>query len=186
MSGRLANLEDLDRVRPVWQSPHRHHGAIGSTPLQSDLDLSWSIRRAACAEAVGSGDGFVLVVEAADLIVGYVAVVRRGPDDAFPVGARWAEVYSLAVLPEWRSAGIGSMLIVDAEERLAAMEIVDVSMAAMVENTAAVAFYRARGFVAREVVLWRSGADTASLPDAEGDLTPPESSSCPAETGMLI
>ena len=77
----------------------------------------------------------------------------------FPVGERWAEVYTLAVLPGSRGSGTGSALLDAADARLAALGIHDVAVAAMVENEAALAFYRRRGFVPREVVLWRFRGD---------------------------
>ena len=45
------------------------------------------------------------------------------------------------------------------DARLIALGIRDVAVAAMVENAAALRLYARRGFVAREVVLYRLGSD---------------------------
>ncbi len=153
---REAGPHDIDRLRPVWNSLARHHANIGSSPLQNDADLAWRLRRDGYARLLTEVRGFALVAESGGEPVGYCAVeLHDGPDDTFPVGDRWAEVYTLAVLPAFRANGIGSALMDAADARLAAMGIHDVSVAAMVENDAALAFYRRRGFAPREVVLWR-------------------------------
>lgn len=167
---RNASLDDLDRLRPVWASLARHHAAIGSAPLQDDEDLGWRLRREGYERLVADRRGFVLLSEIGGEPVGYCAVeLHDGPDDTFPVGDRWAEVYTLAVLPENRGGGIGSALMDAVDERLAALGIADVAVAAMVENDAALAFYRRRGFVPREVVMWRFRAGTRTVyPPANG------------------
>lgn len=157
---REAGLNDLDRLRPVWEPLARHHAAIGSSPLQDDADLAWQVRRDSYARLIADARGFVLVAETRPDVVGYCAVaLHDGPDDTFPVGDRWAEVSTLAVLPRDRNRGLGSALMDAAEARLGAMGVGDIAVAAMVENEAALAFYRRRGFVPREVVLWRFRAE---------------------------
>lgn len=161
---REASPDDLERLRRVWDSLARHHVEIGSAPLQEDADLAWRLRRDGYAGLMTAGRGFVLVAEAGDEPAGYCAVkLHDGPDDTFPVGNRWAEVYTLVVLPRHRGGGIGSALMDAVEGRLAAMGIADVEVAAMVENEAALGFYRRRGFVPREVVLWRLRAGTRTV-----------------------
>lgn len=160
VSIREATPDDLERLRPVWASLVARHAAIGSAPLQEDADLAWRLRREGYARLIAERRGFVLLADERRGPIGYCAVeLHDGPDDTFPVGERWAEVFTLAVLPESRGAGIGSALMDAAEARLTAMGIGDVAVAAMVENEAALSFYRRRGFVPREIVLWRFRGD---------------------------
>ena len=100
----------------------------------------------------------MLVAERGGRAAGYVVVhLEDGPDDTFPLGDRYAEIYTLSVAPAARGQGIGSRLLDAVEARLTALGIRDVAVAAMTENEAALRFYERRGFVRREVVLYRIG-----------------------------
>ena len=124
----------------------------------SDDGAAWELRRAQYDEWLRDGNGFVLLAERGSEAAGYAVVhLQRGPDDTFPLGERWAEIYSLSVAPEARRAGIGSRLLDAVDARLAALGIVDVVVAAMVENEDALRLYERRGFVPREIVLYRFG-----------------------------
>ena len=155
--------ERLDDVRELWWAMHRHHQAIGSRPLVADEEAAWARRRAQYARWLKAGDGFALLAERDGEPVGYAVVhLHEGPDDTFPVGARWAEIYSLSVAPGARAAGIGSRLLNEIDARLAALGIRDVAIAAMVENEGALRLYQRRGFVPREIVLYRFGTTEES------------------------
>ena len=148
--------ERLGELRELWRSMHRHHRAIGSRPLVSDEAVAWGLRRAQYARWLQTGAGFILLAERDEAPVGYAVVhLQDGPDDTFPVGARWAEIYSLSVAPEAQRQGIGTRLLDEVDARLATLDIHNVAIAAMVENEAALRLYRSRGFVPREVVLYR-------------------------------
>jgi ribosomal protein S18 acetylase RimI-like enzyme len=163
-SFRDARVDDLEALRPIWASLVRHHAAIGSAPLQEDEALAWRLRRDGYARMLADGRGFVLVVDVGTTPVGYCAVeLHDGPDDTFPVGDQWAEIYTLAVLPGSRGGGVGSALMDAVDARLAALGIAAVAVAAMVENEHALAFYRRRGFVPREVVMWRFRTEPRSV-----------------------
>jgi ribosomal protein S18 acetylase RimI-like enzyme len=148
----------LDALRGLWQALHRYHGEIGSRPLVADEDAAWARRRALYTAWLEAGEALVLLAERDATPVGYAVVhLHDGPDDTFPLGARWAEIYSLSVAPSARGQGIGSRLLDAIDARLAALGIRDVSVAAMVENDVALRLYEHRGFVRREVVLYRFG-----------------------------
>jgi ribosomal protein S18 acetylase RimI-like enzyme len=156
-------IDRLEAVQPLWLALHRYHAEIGSAPLVTDEAAAWALRRAQYTQWLQAGEGFVLLAERRGLPVGYVVVhLQDGPDDTFPLGERWAEIYSLAVSPAARGQGIGSLLLDAVDARLAALGIRDVSVAAMTENTAALRLYERRGFVRREVVLYRFGGDEDS------------------------
>jgi ribosomal protein S18 acetylase RimI-like enzyme len=151
-------VDRLDELHDLWLALHRHHAHIGSRPLASDEAAAWALRRAQYEEWLRAEDGFVLLAARAGLAVGYAVVhLQRGPDDTFPLGDRWAEIYSLSVVPEARGEGIGGRLLDAIDERLATLGIGDVVVAAMVENEDALRLYERRGFVRREVVLYRFG-----------------------------
>lgn len=153
------NSERLGDLRELWLALHRHHRAIGSRPLVVDDEASWHRRRALYDEWLRAGEAFILLAERGATPVGYAVVhLHDGPDDTFPLGARWAEIYSLSVDPSARRQGIGTRLLDEIDARLAARGIHDVAVSAMVENKAALRLYESRGFMPREVVLYRFGA----------------------------
>jgi ribosomal protein S18 acetylase RimI-like enzyme len=148
----------LDELAPLWLALHRHHQAIGSHPLVSDETASWQARRAQYAAWLAADEAFILLAARQGRAVGYATVhFHDGPDDTFPVGARWAEIYTLSVAPEARGQGIGSRLLDAIDERLAAMGIDDLAVGTMVENADALRLYERRGFVPREIFLIRFG-----------------------------
>ena len=155
--------DDLDGLRPLWLALHRHHRAIGSAPLVADDAASWAARRATYAAMLRDGDGFLLAARQGAAWLGYAAVrLHAGPDDTFPVGAGWAEVWSLAVDSARRGEGVGSLLLDAVDARLAGLGVTAVAVAAMVENAGALRLYERRGFVPREVVLWRFASETGN------------------------
>jgi len=148
--------ERLDELRDLWLALHRYHGEIGSHPLVGDETASWESRHALYDAWLRFHEGFILLAERDSQPVGYAAVhLNDGPDDTYPVAARWAEIYSLSVIPTARGQGIGTRLLDAVDETLAAMDIIDVAVSAMVENEEALRLYRTRGFVPREVFLFR-------------------------------
>lgn len=151
--------ERIDNVRELWLALHRHHISIGSRPLLDDEAASWAARRAGYVDWLRSGSGFVLLAEQQGQPVGYAAVhLQEGPDDTYPVGMRWADIYSLSVRPDARGQGIGTRLLDSVDAMLATFGIHDVAVSAMVENDDALRLYQSRGFVPREIVLMRFGA----------------------------
>jgi ribosomal protein S18 acetylase RimI-like enzyme len=148
----------LDAVKELWLALHRHHAAIGSHPLVTDESASWERRRAQYHAWMTNGEAFLLLAESGANPVGYALVhLQDGPDDTYPLGERYAEIYSLSVAPEHRGQGIGSALLDAVDETLATLGIVDVAVSAMVENEAALRLYTSRGFAPREVMHYRFG-----------------------------
>lgn len=146
----------LPELRDLWLALHRHHADVGSRPLVDDEDLSWQRRRAQYEEWLRNEEAFVLVAGDVSTPAGYTVVrLHDGPDDTYPVGERWAEIYSLSVAPEARGQGIGTQLLEAIDARLGTLGIHDVAVSAMIENDAALRLYQRRGFVPREIILWR-------------------------------
>jgi ribosomal protein S18 acetylase RimI-like enzyme len=153
---------ELDALEPLWIALHRHHRTVvpSAAMLVEDDSVSWSRRRALYHGWMEAGDALVLVARRGGAAVGYaVAHLQDGPDDTFAVGARYAELYSLSVAPEVRGGGVGTTLMDALDERLAELGVTDLSVAVMAANEDALRFYRRRGLVPVELVLWHSGND---------------------------
>ena len=102
-----------------------------------------------------------MAVEGND-VVGYALVcIEDGPDDTFPVGERYAELYSLSVAPQLRGRGIGTRLLDFVDEELARRAIDDLKVAVMVGNTDAERLYARLGWervgVIPDYALWPDG-----------------------------
>src|SRR3954447_8253804 len=148
--------DQLGALRDLWIALHRHHADVGSRPLVDDEDLSWQRRHALYEGWLRNDEAFALVAGNVAAPVGYAVVhLHDGPDDTYPVGARWAEIYSVSVAPDARGQGIGTLLLDAIDDRLATLGIQDVAISAMVENEAAIRLYQRRGFLPREFILWR-------------------------------
>jgi ribosomal protein S18 acetylase RimI-like enzyme len=147
-----AGIEALDSLRSLWLELHHHHQAVGGAALGPYVDdaVSWSESRAAY-ERLLARDGFVLLAERGDDLVGYalVAVLPASETivaDTWRTGERIAEIETVCVVPSERGAGIGSALLDRVDEELAAAGIADVLIGAVVTNTDAIRLYERRGF----------------------------------------
>lgn len=160
----LAGAERVDDLSALWLALHHHHRlAVRALPLVEDGELSWQRRRALYLDRLGSGNGFLVLAVDGNDVVGYALVcIEDGPDDTFPVGGRYAELYSLSVAPRLRGRGIGTRLLDFVDDELARWSIEDLKVALMVGNTAAERLYVRRGRRRAELVLYRFGARTSS------------------------
>lgn len=156
----LAGIERLDDVRELWLELHRHHRAVVDTvPLVEDDDVSWERRRELYAARLDSGTGFLVLATEREQVVGYALVcIEQGPDDTFPVGDRYAELYSLSVAPAVRGRGIGTQLLDFVDRELGRRSIRDLKVAVMVGNADAQRLYERRGLRPAETVLYRFGS----------------------------
>jgi ribosomal protein S18 acetylase RimI-like enzyme len=156
----LAGTERLRDVRDLWLALHHYHRQVVSAlPLVEDDEASWLRRSELYRSRLDAGRGFLVLASIAEEVVGYAFVcVDDGPDDTFPVGERYAEVYSLAVTEQARGKGIGTSLLDFVDSELARSGIVDVRIAVMAGNDGAQRLYERRGFVPAEMVLYRLGS----------------------------
>jgi len=122
----------------------------------ADDEASWQRRRTTYQQWLESDEALLLLAWAGQRAVGYAVVhLVPGPDDTWPVGERYAELYSLSVAPEFRGRGIGGQLMDRVDAELGRLRIRDLQIAVMVGNSDAQRFYERRGFRAGEVVLYR-------------------------------
>jgi ribosomal protein S18 acetylase RimI-like enzyme len=100
--------------------------------------------------------------------VGYALVcIEQGPDDAFPLGERSAELYSVSVAAQLRGRGIGTRLLDFVDRELARRSIDGLKVAVMAGNAKAERLYERRGLRPAELVLYRFAARDQS-PDRSG------------------
>lgn len=156
----LAGADRVDELRDLWLDLHHHHRqVVGPLPLVDDDEASWRRRRALYLERLRSGHSFLVLARQMEELVGYAFVcVEQGPDDTFPVGDCFAELYSLSVAPSARGQGIGTKLLDFVDRELDARSIHDLKVAVMTGNEGARRLYERRGLTEGEIVLYRFGS----------------------------
>jgi ribosomal protein S18 acetylase RimI-like enzyme len=154
----LTSPAELDVLRPLWLALHHHHREVqAATPLQADDEVSWRGRSETYRRGLEDGEAVVLTATVDDEVVGYAVVhLQSGEDDdTFDFGARYAELYTLSVLPGSRGRQVGSHLLDAMDDALRARSIDRVTVAAMAGNDRALDFYRRRGFEPLEMTFHR-------------------------------
>jgi ribosomal protein S18 acetylase RimI-like enzyme len=127
-------------------------------PLIDSDDAAWEARRAAYAEHLADGSGFLHVADEDGVAVGYAfTVLRDATDDTFPLAPRYAELYTLSVAPEARGSGVGSQLMDAVDELIAGLDVAALQVAVMADNTDAIRLYERRGLVTGEILMYRFG-----------------------------
>jgi ribosomal protein S18 acetylase RimI-like enzyme len=165
MELRLLDVADVDRLRPLWLALHHRHHEVSPVPLVADDERSWQARRALYARRLTDGSAFALVAEREREAVGYAfCCLEEGPDDTFPVGDRYADVYSLAVAEGQRGQGIGTRLLDEVDAELERRGIRDLKISVLAGNERAQRLYERRGLQVAELILLRIGTP------AKGDI----------------
>jgi ribosomal protein S18 acetylase RimI-like enzyme len=158
----LRGRDQLDSVRELWLELHHHHQRVAAfQPLLDDDVLSWERRRALYLERLDNDAGFLAVAldEVGSTVVGYAVVtIEAGPDDTFPLGERYAELFSLAVTEGRRGEAVGTRLLDFVDEQLAARGISGLKVGVMLGNADALRLYQRRGLRPAELVLYRTDA----------------------------
>jgi ribosomal protein S18 acetylase RimI-like enzyme len=157
ISGPRADLDGLAHLAPLWAELHRHHLEVSDYEgLVADVDLSWPRRLEWYRRLVAEGGRYLTATDDEGRLIGYAMVaVEPGPDDTFDVKGGIAEVVTLVVSCERRSAGVGQALL-QAAERIARDRGFDtVKIAVMSGNERARAFYETHGYSVGEHILYR-------------------------------
>lgn len=140
---------EIDRLRPLWLSLHRHHQRVGPGlgPFVSDTH-SWEIMRTLFLRA--SEERLLMCIEQAGAPVAMVSVAVIHDDitlaDTWVTGRAVGEIEVLVVAAPLRGRGIGSALLEHAAARLRAAGINDLLISAIYPNQAAVRLYERQGF----------------------------------------
>lgn len=155
----LGGTECVDELRSLWLALHRHERQVApALPFVAD-ELSWARRRALYLRWLETDRGFVALARNRAGVVGYAFVrLEQGFDDTFPLGERYAELYSLSVAPGWRGQGIGTLLLDFVDAEIASRGIRDLIVSVTVGNSDAQRLYERRGLRPAEIVLYRFGS----------------------------
>lgn len=105
----------------------------------------WNDPAADIALARRSSEATILVAQRADTIIGTVMVGHDGHRGA---------LYYLAVDPGEQRAGIGAMLVAEAERWLTARGVAKLNLMVRPENEAVGRFYEALGFAREERIVY--------------------------------
>jgi ribosomal protein S18 acetylase RimI-like enzyme len=137
----------LDEIEPIWRSLFEHHLANDDEELAAIRAerQTWSGRRAGF-ERILRADGFLFLAEVDDHAVGYVIVeVLDGAGNWRIAGNRYANLESIAVLPDVRGAGVGTALMRGVYRRLAELDITEMTTQVVEGNDPARRFYEREG-----------------------------------------
>ncbi len=145
-----ASVERVDDVESLWKMLQDHHRSVdpdlAGIPAR-DADDSWPRRRAKYLGWLRHPDAFVLIAEGGDGPVGYALVSIHEPaDDTHVTNDRWAELQTLAVLPDHRGAGLGGRMMERVFGELRAAGIEQLAIGVIATNDRALRFYERYGF----------------------------------------
>ena len=164
----VGSVSDIPRVRDAFLSLHEHHRRISTVMLTGPDERAWSERVSTYEQYFAAGRALLHVARIDGGCVGYAfTVLHAGSDDTFPLGAGYAELYTLAVVPGSRGSGIGSVLLDAVDAALRDRAIPNLTVAVMCANEAAIRLYRRRGLIPGELILYRIGG--ARSVDSPGD-----------------
>ena len=150
-------VEGIDRVEPLWRAMVEHHRAVvgHEVPVRA-TDVTWPLRRVQYEDWIGRGDGVLLLAVTAPGAEpdGYACVrTSAGGGPTFALGERVGELESLAVAEHARGAGVGSLLIAAARERMRELGVSHWLVSVVDANAGAVRFYEREGFRPFERIL---------------------------------
>ncbi|MEJ7784122.1 MAG: GNAT family N-acetyltransferase [Solirubrobacteraceae bacterium] len=149
--------EVIGELRPFWLAMVAHHAVVAPEmgPVRDDED-TWSRRREHYERQLARPHAFVLLARVGGRAVGYalVTIEEASPTWSDPDG--WAEIDSLALLPEARGQGIGEQMIERVQTEVGDREL---RLFAMAGNADALRFYERQGFRTAIVVMRRPLAD---------------------------
>ena len=145
---------DIDRVEPLWRAMVEHHRSISGLAVREPAE-TWRRRRVHYETWLADGASFILVAVRAPggEPDGYVAVRVHDGSPTFDLGAPVGDLESLAVAEHARGAGVGSLLIGAARERLRAAGAVHWTVSVLDANPGARRLYEREGFAPFEHIL---------------------------------
>ena len=134
---------------PLWKAMHEHHRSVdpqvhGIPPRSADE--SWAIRRPRYETWLAGPGAFALLALADGSAVGYAVVSFHDRDDTHTTGDRFAELHSLAVVPERRGQGIGSGLLRRVYAEVRAQGVEEMMIGVIATNDRVRRFYEREGF----------------------------------------
>ena len=154
---------DIPALKAAFLSLHEQHRELSAVALTEPDGRAWAERIRTYKQYFTADQALLYLARIGGRCVGYAfTVLHPGCDDTFPLGAGYAELYTLAVLPESRGLGIGTALLDVVDAALADAAIPNLTVAVMAQNDAAIRLYRHRGLVPGELIMYRIGGEMAS------------------------
>ena len=133
----------------LWKALHEHHLTVdprvpGIPPRTADE--SWPIRRTRYEEWLTHPGAFALLALDGEEAIGYAVVSFHDRDDTHQTGERFAELHSLSVLEDRRSAGIGTQLLRRVYAEVRAQGVEEMMIGVLATNDRVRRFYEREGF----------------------------------------
>jgi len=142
--------DDLEGLSEVFASSEQYHRDIDDMPpLIAPLDVAYARQRFA-AMKLDDPDRLLLVAEVDGAVVGHVEATMRRDEAAGFVGTY---VDELAVAPQWRGRGAGTVLMAAVEEWARGKGSLSVALDHFHTNEGAHRLYERLGFVVRGVIM---------------------------------
>ena len=149
---------DVHRLRALCIALHQRHRDVSPVALVADDEACWQVRSGLYERRLREGTAFGLLAELDGRAVGYAfCCLLDGPDDTFPVGERYADLYSLSVAEDVRGQGIGTRLLDGVDAELERRGIPALRISVLAGNEPAQRLYERRGLQVAELVLFRFG-----------------------------
>jgi ribosomal protein S18 acetylase RimI-like enzyme len=160
----VGSVGDIPQLREAFLSLHDHHRRLSAVVLTKTDERAWAARVSTYEQYFAEGHALLHLARIDGRCVGYaLTVLHPGTDDIFPLSPEYAELYTLAVLPDSRGSGIGSALLDAVDTALSNRAIANLTVAVMCANEAAIRLYRRRGFIAGELILYRIGGEPSNV-----------------------
>jgi ribosomal protein S18 acetylase RimI-like enzyme len=152
----------IAELEVLWKELHRHHREVSDyRDLIDDPSASWDSRRDWYRRLLERGARYLTAREEDGRVIGYAMVtIEPGPDDTFGSSGGIAELVTLVVSSDRRSAGVGRALLSAAEDAVRADGVDTVKIAIMSGNARAQALYESHGYSVAELVLYRRIGDS--------------------------
>jgi ribosomal protein S18 acetylase RimI-like enzyme len=145
-----AGSDRLPDIEPLWRSLHDHHVTVDDPRLAAIRreQQNWTGRREGFERVLSRTDAFMVLAEVEGRPVGYAVVdVRDRAENWRITGDRYADLESIAVLPDARGRGIGTALLREIYRRLRTIGVMELTTRVVVGNTGARRFYERAGFL---------------------------------------
>ncbi len=154
ISAARIDLAGLDALEPSWEDWYRHHREVSEYPeCWNDPEASWASRLDWYRRLLGRGAAYLTASDDDGTLVGYAVIAE---DDTGADQAGLAEVVTLAVTADRRSAGVGHALLRAAEDLAHDHGFDTVKVTVVARNSRARDFYESCGYALGEHVLYRS------------------------------
>ncbi|MGH2843136.1 MAG: GNAT family N-acetyltransferase [Solirubrobacteraceae bacterium] len=158
------SVEEIPLLAHVFLSLHEHHRRVSAVAVTEPDERAWSARVTTYTQHLAHGRALLHLAQRGGRCLGYAfTILHPGSDDTFPLGAGYAELYTLAVLADERGSGIGSALLDALDAALDQRQITSLTVAVMCANAAAIRLYRRRGLVPAELIMYRIGESDVAI-----------------------